>query len=81
MSNHKLPFYTGGKFCGNTGPSADYTTTDKSMTVYFQSDGSDQFSGFNMIITAFHTGEHVMMIIIYRTQAPGKNERLIPDCL
>ena len=50
-------FSSGNKICGSTAPVGVYQTSGRYLTVYFHSDGSDQFSGFDMIITSYHTGE------------------------
>ena len=63
--NHCV-LHLGGKLCGNTAPTNTYRSLGKSMTVYFQSDGSDQFSGFKMVVTPFHTGKLVIRKISHQ---------------
>ena len=46
----------GGKQCGDEFPKDVYTTEGRELTVTFHSNETLQDSGFELIITAFHTG-------------------------
>ena len=54
FTNH----FSGGKHCGQDTPSEVFTTTGDYLALYFQSDNSNQFRGFDMVITTYHTGQY-----------------------
>ena len=50
----------GGRLCGDDKPEDVYTTSGSDMTLYFKSDDGVQKSGFDLIVTSYHTGEYLL---------------------
>lgn len=50
------PYIGGSRLCGNTPPNRVFTTSGRFLTMWFRSDSSQQYSGFDMVITSYHTG-------------------------
>ena len=55
-----------GKYCGFSRPPGVYHTSSDSLTLYFRSDSSVQYSGFEMIITRYHTGTCINVTSIHK---------------
>lgn len=72
-SSRSDPSIDGGKHCGQDTPSGVFTTTGDYLTLYFQSDNSNQFRGFDMVITTYHTGS------CYADEYECDNGRCIDD--
>lgn len=64
-----------GKQCGFDTPSGSYHSSGNKLTFFFQSDSSFQYSGFEIIITRYHTGS------CYGNEYSCSNGRCIDESL